>query len=84
MEYIPNPKRPDTFIVISVISNDPKVKEIISFDEKVDQLYKSQDKNQLMAFLKESNYIQSRKNLILLGRFDILESIDILNYIKSI
>ncbi len=84
VEYIPNPKRPDTFIVISVISTDRQVKDIITFDEKVDLLYKTSDKNQLMNFLKESNYIQSRKDLILLGRYDVLESIDILSYIKSI
>ncbi len=84
VEYVPNPKRPDTFIVISVVTSDRQVKDILTFDEKVNQLYKIQDKSSLINFLKESNYIQSRKNLILLERFDVLESIDISSYIKNV
>jgi hypothetical protein len=73
----------DSVITLSVVTQDPELRKLLAFDEKVEDLYVKQGVEKLISWLCESNLTQNRKNLISLQRYDILEKMDNYLFIQS-
>jgi hypothetical protein len=73
----------DSVITLSVVTQDPELRKLLAFDEKVEDLYVKQGVEKLISWLCESNLAQNRKNLISLQRYDILEKMDNYLFIQS-
>lgn len=72
-----------TLICLSVVSKDSALKELLAFEETMDNIYLNQGLEKLVDWLCEKDFLGKRKKLIDLERFDILEKIDNYIFIQS-
>lgn len=70
-------------ITLSVVTTDPALKKLLKFDEEVDNIYKNKGLDDLIKWLCNSDFVEKRKDLISLERYDILEKIDNSLFIQS-
>lgn len=83
--YVQYPRNEKRFgIYISLVTEDDSIIKLIEFNAKVDKYKKENDKKELANFMERNDYVQCRKDLILLQRFDVLENIDNERFIQKI
>ena len=73
----------EKFIRITVDTYDKELLKLLEYDKEIIRSQKEKDLSDFDEVIKHYGAEYSRRNLILLCRFDILERIDILNYIKD-
>ena len=73
----------EKFIRITVSTNDKELLKLLEFDKEIIRSQKEENLSNMDDIFKKYGVEYSRKGLIMLYRYDILERIDILNYVEE-
>lgn len=66
----------ENIITLSVVTEDSALKQLLYFEEKVEFFYITKGVDFLVQWLKATDIVENRKKLMILNRFDFLETLD--------